>query len=141
MIKRMSLKVNHDNRGSMTELMRDDWEVVTELRQSMLSISKPGVIRAWHRHVRGQNDRLVVIRGTVKVVLYDPDLLRFYECILTGSHLQLAAILGKLWHGTKNIGSDDSWTIYFIDKLYDYQNPDEERLPYDYEFKGGKYQW
>ena len=34
---------------------------------------------------------------------------------------------GHYWHGTKTVGTEDSVIVYFINKLYDYKNPDEER--------------
>ena len=40
-------------------------------------------------------------------------------------------IPGHLWHGTKNIGTETSEIIYFINNLYDYDNPDEERKDFD----------
>ena len=36
-----------------------------------------------------------------------------------------------MWHGTKNIGNEPSETIYFMNNLYDYDNPDEERIDWN----------
>ncbi len=38
---------------------------------------------------------------------------------------------GSKWHGYKVIGDSPCILINFPDKLYDYSNPDEERLPHD----------
>ncbi|MBT9160738.1 MAG: hypothetical protein DDT27_01174 [Dehalococcoidia bacterium] len=35
------------------------------------------------------------------------------------------------WHGTKTISNEPSLLVYFTTRLYDYQNPDEERRPWD----------
>jgi len=40
-------------------------------------------------------------------------------------------IPGTYWHGTKTVGNEPSLTVYFVTKLYDYQNPDEERRPWN----------
>ena len=44
---------------------------------------------------------------------------------------QIIKIPGHLWHGTKNIGNIPSETIYFMNNLYDYDNPDEERIDWN----------
>ena len=43
-----------DERGFFTEIMRTDWSDVIqdEIVQANMSVSYPGMIRAWHRHVR-----------------------------------------------------------------------------------------
>ena len=45
--------------------------------------------------------------------------------------LQIIKVPGHYWHGTKTIGSDQSFTVYFINNLYDYENPDEQRIPWN----------
>ena len=40
-------------------------------------------------------------------------------------------INGKFWHGFKAISDKPVILINFPDKVYDYKNPDEERLPYN----------
>ena len=49
------------------------------------------------------------------------------EIISNSQNPELIMIPGHLWHGTKNIGNETSETIYLINNLYDYDNPDEER--------------
>jgi len=38
---------------------------------SYFSETYPGIVRAWHRHNRGQIDHFVVPRGKAKVAIYD----------------------------------------------------------------------
>jgi dTDP-4-dehydrorhamnose 3,5-epimerase len=121
-----------DERGFFCELFREDWKELTredKIVQTSLSVSRPGVVRAWHRHRRGQIDYLVVLRGVVKVGVFDEMTEGLEEVILKGENPQILRIDGRYWHGTKNVGSEDSWTLYMVTKLYDYQDPDEERLP------------
>jgi dTDP-4-dehydrorhamnose 3,5-epimerase len=40
-------------------------------------------------------------------------------------------IVGKFWHGTKTISNEPSTTMYMVNRLYDYKNPDEERRPWN----------
>ena len=38
---------------------------------------------------------------------------------------------GRYWHGFRALGTEPVWLIYFVTKLYDYDNPDEERRPWN----------
>jgi len=59
-----------DERGSFTEIFREDWNELVEkedkIVQANLSYSHPGIIRAWHRHQRGQVDYFITIKGVTK---------------------------------------------------------------------------
>jgi dTDP-4-dehydrorhamnose 3,5-epimerase len=131
-MKILDLKKHIDERGFFCELLREDWDDLTKgdkIVQISLSMSHPGVVRAWHRHLRGQIDYIVVIKGAVKVCAFDEETGELSEVVLRGDKLQILRIDGKHWHGTKNIGDGPSLTLYATTKLYDYQKPDEERLP------------
>jgi len=123
-----------DERGSFTELMRTDWrEILGEDKfvQTNLSITYPGIIRAWHRHRRGQVDYFIVLKGALKICAYDPKSMELDEIISTGQQLKIVRIPGRYWHGFKVIGNEVAWLLYFVNKLYDYDNPDEERKPWN----------
>ena len=131
-VKVLDLKKDADKRGFFCEILREDWTDLTggdKMVQANLSMSYPGVVRAWHRHSRGQVDYLIVIKGAVKVCAFDEETGQLDEIVLKGNKLQVLRIDGKYWHGTKNIGDKPSLTLYITTKLYDYRNPDEERLP------------
>jgi dTDP-4-dehydrorhamnose 3,5-epimerase-like enzyme len=63
-----------DERGFFAESIRKDWSDLFEndewISQANLSLSYPGIIRAWHRHARGQKDYLMVLQGAMKIVAY-----------------------------------------------------------------------
>lgn len=133
-VKAIDLKVLLDERGSFTEIMRYDWnELLGEDKplQSNLSINFPNIVKAWHRHMNGQTDYCVVIKGTVKVCIYDETSGELDEIVVSDKRLQIVRIPGKYWHGLKTVGNENSITIYFITKLYDYDNPDELRRKYN----------
>ena len=48
-----------------------------------------------------------------------------------GNEPKIIKVPGHFWHGTKNIGTEISETTYFLTNLYDYNNPDEERITWD----------
>ena len=48
-----------DERGYFSEILREDWKDITfddQIIQFNLSYSYPEVVRAWHRHLKGQVD-------------------------------------------------------------------------------------
>jgi dTDP-4-dehydrorhamnose 3,5-epimerase len=129
-IKISELKKNIDERGFFSEIFRTDWEEMfgnDEIVQANLSISYPGMIRAWHRHNLGQVDHFLVLQGAIRICAYDDNKQQLDEIISSSERLQLVRIPGFYWHGFKNIGNSTSYVLYFVNKLYDYHNPDEER--------------
>lgn len=138
-IKIHELKRFPDERGFFAEIMREDWKDFfgeDKVVQINLSMSYPGIVRAWHRHLRGQVDYFVVVKGAMKICAYDddknsPTYGELTEIISTAEKLQVVRIPGYYWHGTKTIGVEPSLLIYFVTRLYDYSNPDEERRPWN----------
>jgi len=119
-----------DERGFFTEIIRMDWKDLIgddQLVQANLSISYPGIIRAWHRHERGQVDYFVTIEGALKICVYDEVGGELDEIISTGENLQVVRVPGHYWHGFKVISSKPALLLYFVNKLYNYNNPDEVR--------------
>jgi dTDP-4-dehydrorhamnose 3,5-epimerase len=128
------LKRFNDERGSFTELMRQNWkDVLNEDRlvQANFSISYPGIIRAWHRHLKGQTDYFIVLKGALKICAYNEETKELDEIISTGQDLQIVKIPGHYWHGFKVISNETAWLLYFTTKLYNYKNPDEQRRPWN----------
>ena len=117
-----------DERGFFTEIMRKDWQLLDEeVVQANFSISYPGMVRAWHRHLRGQVDCFVVLKGALKICAYDDATEELDEIVSTGENLQVVRIPGHYWHGFKVVGDDRAYLVYFVNRLYDYEDPDEER--------------
>jgi dTDP-4-dehydrorhamnose 3,5-epimerase len=124
-----------DERGFFAEIMRNDWKDLVGddgIAQANLSLSYPGMIRAWHRHRRGQVDYLIVLHGTMKICAYDDEERsstrgQLDEIVASEERLQLVRVPGHYWHGTKTLGIKPSLTLYFVSRLYDEKNPDEER--------------
>ena len=128
------LKRKFDERGFFLELMRKNWKELLkedDIVQANLSISYPGIIRAWHRHLRGQVDYFIALKGTLKICAYNDETGELNEIISTGNDLQIIRMPGKYWHGFKVISNEPAWLLYFVNKLYDYEQPDEERRPWN----------
>ena len=128
---------NVDERGFFTEIMREDWKDLLgkdRIVQFNLSYSFPSIVRAWHRHYRGQVDYFICIEGSIKVCAYDDredseTYRELDEIVLSSERLRVARIPGILWHGYKSIGTKPIKLLYGVNRLYDYNNPDEERRP------------
>ena len=128
------LKKIPDERGFFAELLRKDWKDILGdewIVQANLSYSYPGVIRAWHRHLRGQTDYFIVLQGAIRICAYDETTRQLDEIVASEHKLQIVRIPGHYWHGTKTIGDKPSLTLYFVTRMYDYSNPDEERRPWN----------
>jgi len=129
------LKVNTDERGHLVEIFREDWaEYDPEPAMSYYSLSYPGVIRAWHRHTRGQIDHFVCPSGRIKIGIYDDrdgsDTRGETDTFVVGEHNQkVVRVPGDCWHGFKVIGDEQALLVNFPTALYDYDDPDEQRLP------------
>ncbi|MGA2767326.1 MAG: dTDP-4-dehydrorhamnose 3,5-epimerase family protein [Candidatus Bathyarchaeia archaeon] len=128
------LKRACDERGCFTEIMRQDWKELLgqdQPVQTNFSTTYPGIIRAWHRHKRGQVDYFIVLKGALKICAYDEETKELDELISTGLDLQVLRMPGHYWHGYKAVGNENALLVYFTTKLYDYASPDEERRPWN----------
>lgn len=136
-VEQRDLRVNADERGHLVELFREDWEVYDpQPSMAYCSTTYPGVVRAWHRHTRGQIDHFTCPSGRIKIGIYDDRegsaTEGEVETFVIGEHDQkLVRIPGACWHGFKAVGDTPALLVNFPTNLYDYDDPDEERLPHD----------
>jgi len=138
-IKIKDLIKNVDERGFFSELMREDWKNLLQgdnIIQFNLSYNYPAIVKAWHRHLRGQVDYFICIEGSIKVCAYDDredseTYGELDEIVLSSERLRVARIPGILWHGYKTIGTQSIKLLYGVNKLYNYDDPDEERRPWN----------
>jgi dTDP-4-dehydrorhamnose 3,5-epimerase len=131
------LQVNADERGHLVEVFREDWDFYEPDPEMMYySMTYPGVVRAWHRHLEGQIDHFICPKGRIKVGVYDDradsSTQGELNTFVIGEHVQkVIRIPGDCWHGFKVIGDEPAFLLNFPTMLYEYDDPDEERLPYD----------
>ncbi|MFB3888945.1 MAG: dTDP-4-dehydrorhamnose 3,5-epimerase family protein [Candidatus Bathyarchaeia archaeon] len=128
-IKRVS-----DERGSFAEIMRKDWKDLwgeDQAVQANLSVTYPGIVRAWHRHLRGQIDYFIALKGAIKICAFDEKTGELDEIVSTGQEPQIVRVPGHYWHGFKAVGDERAMLLYFTTNLYDPAKPDEERKPWN----------
>lgn len=147
-VRTKQLKVIPDERGRLTEILRADEDLFIKFGQAYLTTAYPGVVKAWHYH-RHQIDHFVVVRGMMKIVLYDaretsPSYKTINEFFMGDHNPMLLQIPNLVYHGFKCIGETEAIVLNIPTEVYDYQNPDEYRvdphnndIPYDWERKEG----
>jgi dTDP-4-dehydrorhamnose 3,5-epimerase len=124
-----------DERGYLMELLRCDDAIFRKFGQAYVALNYPGVVRGWHYHKK-QDDHFAVVKGMVKVALYDaregsPTQGQVDEFFLGEQHSILLKIPVGVMHGYKTVGNEPSLLVNFPTEPYDPQEPDEYRLPWD----------
>ena len=142
------LRVLPDERGRLMEILREDDEIYLRFGQVYLTTGYPGVVKAWHYH-KVQFDHFCVVKGMMKVVLYDsrdgsPTKGEVNEFFL-GEHRPIVLRIPPLvYHGFKTISGEEAFLINVCTQTYKYDAPDEFRvpphdndIPYDWARKDG----
>ena len=133
-VRTEEINVIPDERGFFAEALRRDQKELLEgdwIEQANVSLSYPNIVRAWHKHVMGQMDYFLVLKGAMKICAFEEETGRMTEIIANGSKPTLVRIPGKYLHGSKTVSNEPSLTVYFVTRLYDYQSPDEIRRPWN----------
>jgi dTDP-4-dehydrorhamnose 3,5-epimerase len=121
--------------GITTEILRADWGVHGGDIVAAIHVSfRAGALSAWHMH-REKTDHLLVTSGILKVAIYDdragsPTRGLVNELFLAHERPRLIVIPPGLFHGLQALGGPATFVNYF-DRAYDYEAPDEHRLPPD----------
>ncbi len=127
--------VHADDRGTLVEVIRDDEPVFREVKQTTLTVTYPGVIKAFHWHVR-QWDVWFFASGNAQVVLYDlregsPTCGQTQVLYMGVAKPRVIAIPPGVAHGYRVLGTEPVALFYHTTEHYDAANPDEERIPFD----------
>jgi dTDP-4-dehydrorhamnose 3,5-epimerase len=124
--------------GITTELYRPDWGIVEGDVQQVIHVAlRGGAVSAWHQH-RSRWDFLFVVGGHLRIVLHDPREDSPTKGQVDVFHLSparptLLAVPPWIWHGVQNLSTGVSSFVNMFDRPYDYEDPDEWRLPPDAE--------
>jgi len=142
-IKVKQLKVIPDERGRLMEMLRCDDEIYIKFGQVYMTTTYPQVIKAWHYH-KLQYDSFVVIKGMIKLVCYDsrdnsPTKGEVNEFFVGEHNNLLIQIPPMVYHGWKCISDNEAMIINIVSEAYNYKDPDEFRVPFDY--KEIPYEW
>jgi dTDP-4-dehydrorhamnose 3,5-epimerase len=134
------VKVKHlvrhpDDRGFFEEILRDDDGLLRRFGQASLSMSYPGVIKAFHYHER-QDDLWFFPVGSAQVVLYDrrpgSPTEGVTQVLYTGEDYPLLIVIPVgIAHGYRVLGSKPLMIVYFTTESYRPEDPDEKRIPWN----------
>ena len=142
------LRVIPDERGYLMEMLRSDWDEYDRFGQVYVTAVYPGVVKGWHYH-KIQTDHFVCVQGMAKVVLYDSreDSTthgEINEFFIGSLNPMLVKIPPGIMHGFKGTSQKVALIVNVPTELYNYQEPDEYRLPahtdeipYDWSRKDG----
>ena len=145
-VKIKKLNVIPDERGRLMEMFRSDDELFKKFGQVYMTTAYPGVVKGWHYHKK-QTDNFVVVKGMMKVVLYDgrkkSSTYKEINEFFMGEHNPiLLQIPTYVYHGFKCISDTEAMCINIPTEVYNYNKPDEYRvdpdsgeIPYNWERK------
>lgn len=101
--------------------------------QINVSITYPGVVRAFHRHWF-QEDNWHIVSGQFEVVLVtevDPVIGDDKIEVLYLGPGEGVTIPRFVWHGFRVLGTEPGILLYYVTNKFDPDKPDEERVPWD----------
>lgn len=134
-VRIVPLKLVRNERGHLMEVQRCDDPVHPGFGQVYITSTRPGVIKAWYRH-KTQIDQIALVKGKLKLVLFDSrkssstcDQCR--EMTIDEEKPSLVQIPPGVWHGFQAIGPDVAFLVHLNSVPFDFDAPDEERLPSD----------
>jgi len=120
-----SLKMNVDERGSFTEILR-----TVDSGQFSVNISKPGITKGEHWH-HSKNEKFVVVSGKGRIqfrkVGTDPVTGNSYPVIdyeVSGDKIEVVDIPTGYTHNIINEGDTDMVTFMWCNECFDPEKPD-----------------
>ena len=113
------LKMNVDERGSFTEIIR-----TANAGQMSVNISKPGITKGQHWH-HTKNEKFVVVKGHGLIQLRDIVTGELREFEVTGDKIEVVEMLPGFTHNIINLSdTDDLVTLMWCNEPFDPARPD-----------------
>jgi UDP-2-acetamido-2,6-beta-L-arabino-hexul-4-ose reductase len=114
----VKLKQSTDERGSFVETVK-----LNSGGQISFSTTKPGITRGNHFHTR-KAERFAVIKGKARIQLRRIGTDRIFNFDLDGSEPSYVDMPVWYTHNITNTGNEDLYTIFWINELFDPDDPD-----------------
>ena len=112
------LKMNIDNRGSFTEILR-----TADRGQFSVNISKPNITKGNHWH-HTKNEKFLVVSGNGVIRFRKPDEEKVIEYFVSGEKLEVVDIPTGYTHNIENLGDTDMVTFMWCNECFDPNKPD-----------------
>lgn len=116
------LKKNEDARGWLAEIWRDD-EIDFKSQMGYVSVTRPGVIRGPHEHIKQSDCFIFFGPGGFELHLWDRREGSgtnggYFKEVFGEDNPALVIVPPGVVHGYKNIFDKDAWCVNLPDKLY-----------------------
>lgn len=112
------LKMNTDDRGSFTEILRTE-----DRGQTSVNITKPGITKGNHWH-NTKNEKFIVVSGKAKISFRKIGEDKVTDYSVSGEKIEVIEIPTGYTHSITNTGDTDLVTIMWVNEPYDPQKPD-----------------
>ncbi len=112
------LKMNVDDRGSFTEIIR-----TPDRGQFSVNISKPGITRGNHWH-HTKNEKFVVVSGKALIQFRKIGTDEVIEYRVSGDKIEVVDIPVGYTHNIMNVGETDLVTFMWCNECFDPAKPD-----------------
>jgi UDP-2-acetamido-2,6-beta-L-arabino-hexul-4-ose reductase len=112
------LKMNVDNRGSFTEMIR-----TPDRGQVSINVSKPGITKGNHWH-HTKNEKFLVVSGEGLIRFRKVDDEAIIEYRVNGDKLQVVDIPIGYTHSIVNVGETDLVTVMWVNESFNPEKPD-----------------
>ena len=112
------LKMNKDDRGSFTEILRTG-----DRGQVSVNISKPGITKGNHWH-HTKNEKFVVVSGRGVIRFRKIGEEKVHEYFVSGDKIEVVDIPTGYTHNIENLGNTDMVTFMWANECFDPEKPD-----------------
>ena len=114
------LKMNCDDRGSFTEILR-----TCDRGQFSVNISKPHITKGNHWH-HTKNEKFVVVsgKGVIRFRKVDEPNAEVIEYFVSGDKIEVVDIPTGYTHNIENLGDTDMVTFMWCNECFDPEKPD-----------------
>lgn len=112
------LKMNVDNRGSFTEIIR-----TVDRGQVSVNITKPGITKGNHYH-HTKNEKFVVVSGNGLIRFRKIGEEKVIDYYVSGDKIEVVDIPVGYTHSISNIGDTDLVTFMWCNECFDPDKPD-----------------
>ncbi len=113
-----NLKMNVDERGSFTEILKS-----CERGQVSVNVAKPGITKGNHWH-HSKNEKFIVVSGKASIKFRKIGTDKVIEYIVDENEIKVVDIPTGYTHNITNIGEKDLVTIMWANEKFDPENPD-----------------
>jgi dTDP-4-dehydrorhamnose 3,5-epimerase len=133
-----------DERGAVMHILKISDPAYLGFGEVYCSTVYPGVVKGWHLHKR-MTLNYVVIRGTIKFVLFDgreasPTRGELQEISMGDRNYVRVTVPPGVWNGFQGVGTDEAYVVNITDMPHDpgeieRADPFTKDIPYSWPLK------